>query len=191
MKKSFLIFGLVLMLTVAVGLIVWGIYGGSKSGNENLPSNKASGNVNSFVACAAAGYPVQESYPRRCVTPAGKAFSEDIGNELEKTDKIQIDTPRPNGVVTSPLTIEGRARGTWYFEATFPVILEDASGTVLVSGTARATGDWMSEDFVSFTAELTFGKPAATEGTLILQRANPSGQPENEEALRLPVHFFP
>lgn len=189
--RNFLSVLVLLLIIIAAGLVAWQIYGESKGNNENLSDNEAPAVVNSFTACAAAGYPVQESYPRRCVTPAGKSFSEDIGNELEKADKIQIDTPRPNEAVTSPLTIEGQARGTWYFEATFPMTLEDASGTVLTSGSARATSDWMSEDFVPFEAELTFVKPAATEGTLTLHRANPSGQPAGSDELRVPVHFSP
>lgn len=32
--------------------------------------------ANSFEECAAAGYPVTESYPRRCTTPDGTSFVE-------------------------------------------------------------------------------------------------------------------
>lgn len=37
--------------------------------------------VNSFEECAAAGYPVMESYPRQCRTPDGRTFVEDISGE--------------------------------------------------------------------------------------------------------------
>ena len=32
--------------------------------------------VNNFEECAAAGYPVLESYPRQCSAPGGKVFVE-------------------------------------------------------------------------------------------------------------------
>jgi hypothetical protein len=48
----------------------------------------------------------------------------------------------------------------------------------------------MTEDFVDFEAELDFEKPDLYErGSLILQKANPSGLPENDEALEITVNF--
>jgi len=38
--------------------------------------------IYSFEECAAAGYPVMESYPRQCNTPDGKHFVEEIENHL-------------------------------------------------------------------------------------------------------------
>lgn len=35
----------------------------------------------SFAQCAAEGYPIQESYPRRCAVPGGQTFTEDIALE--------------------------------------------------------------------------------------------------------------
>lgn len=37
--------------------------------------------INSFEDCAAAGYPIMESYPERCATPEGKSFTRDISAE--------------------------------------------------------------------------------------------------------------
>ena len=39
------------------------------------------------------------------------------------SDQIKVTKPQPNQMVESPLTIEGEARGTWFFEATFPIKL--------------------------------------------------------------------
>lgn len=49
--------------------------------------------ITSFDDCAAAGYAILESYPAQCRTPDGASFTQNIGNELEKTDVIQIDYP--------------------------------------------------------------------------------------------------
>lgn len=144
--------------------------------------------VGNFEECAQ-HYPIMESYPRRCATPDGRTFTEDIGNELEKQDIIRIDSPRPNEIVGSPLTITGEARGPWFFEASFPVRLLDENGDELASGIATAQGEWMTEDFVPFTAELEFILSGNGKGTLILEKDNPSGLPENDDSLIVPVRF--
>lgn len=36
---------------------------------------QAEPSINSYDDCAAAGYPIQESFPTRCVTPDGKSFT--------------------------------------------------------------------------------------------------------------------
>jgi len=145
--------------------------------------------VNSFEECVSAGYPVMESYPRQCKTPDGKTFTEDIGNELEKSDLIKIDNPRPNQAIESPLFIKGEARGFWFFEASFPVKLFDDDGFLLGVTPAQALGDWMTENFVAFDATLPFTVPSTPKGRLVLEKDNPSGLPEHADELIIPIHF--
>ncbi len=102
---------------------------------------------------------------------------------------IQVSAPKPNAVVASPLTITGKARGTWYFEASFPVKIYDGYGRLLGSVPAQALSDWMTEDFVPFEAKLSFAVPSTDSGTLVLEKDNPSGLPENADELRIPVKF--
>lgn len=147
--------------------------------------------VESFSECVDAGYPVMESYPRQCRTPSGEVFVEDIGNELEKADLIRISSPRPNVEISSPLVVEGEARGYWFFEADFPVRLYDSEGREVAVAIAEAQGDWMTEDFVAYRAELEFDKPATSTGILVLEKDNPSGLSENADELRVPVRFNP
>jgi hypothetical protein len=49
----------------------------------------------------------------------------------------------------------------------------------------------MTEDFVPFfSATLEFSVPSGvTRGNLILEKANPSGLPEHEATLQIPVTF--
>jgi hypothetical protein len=143
----------------------------------------------SFAECVAAGYAVMESYPRQCRVPGGVTFTEDIGSELSKQNLIRIDNPRPGTKVESPLKVSGQARGYWFFEASFPVSLVDANGDEIGVGIAQAKGDWMTEQFVPFTATLKFTKPTTKYGTLVLKKDNPSGMPENDDQLRVPVTF--
>ena len=113
----------------------------------------------------------------------------ELGNESEKQNLIRIQKPRPNEIIKSPLKIEGEARGYWFFEASFPVKLLDASGKELGRNVARALSDWMTENFVAFETEIEFQKPETNRGVLILEKDNPSGLPENADELRIPVRF--
>jgi len=145
--------------------------------------------ISNFDECVLAGNPVMESYPRVCRTKQGQSFSESIGNEQEKTDLIQIESPRPNTQISSPVIIKGKARGTWFFEGSFPVKLIDDQGVVIGNAIATADGEWMTQDFVPFTANLTFTLSDSNKGKLILEKDNPSGLPENEDFLEVPVNF--
>lgn len=147
--------------------------------------------VTTFEECVAAGNPVMESYPEQCRSKDGQVFTKDVGNELEKMDLIHLESPRPGDVVTSPLTVKGEARGYWFFEASFPVSVVNWDGLIIGQGIATANGDWMTEEFVPFTAEITFDKPDLypERGALILRKDNPSGLPEHDDALEVPIKF--
>ena len=120
--------------------------------------------------------------------PRATAPSYPVPIEIEKP--IRVTTPTPHAEITSPLLITGEARGPWFFEASFPVVLTDWDGLIITQGFATAQDDWMTEDFVPFTVTLEFEKPDyGKNGTLILQKDNPSGLPENDDALEIPVVF--
>lgn len=102
---------------------------------------------------------------------------------------IHVSTPRPGDVITSPLVVEGEARGQWYFEASFPVKIVDGNGKVLGSTPAQAQGEWMTKEFVPFKAELSFVTSTTETGELILEKDNPSGLPENADEIRIPIRF--
>ena len=143
------------------------------------------------------------------LTPAETTFKETLSSNIEQESKetevtaaketettakdiseqIKVTKPQPNQVIQSPLTIEGEARGTWFFEATFPVKLLDANGDVIATHFAQAQDDWMTEDFVPFKAQIEFEKPATDTGLLILEKDNPSGLPENDAKIEIPVRF--
>jgi len=104
-------------------------------------------------------------------------------------DRIELRTPLPDAIIQSPLTLEGRARGSWFFEASFPVYLLDAGGDTIAVIPATAQGQWMTQEFVPFKATLSFTPPASTTGTLVLAKDNPSGLPEHAAELRVPIRF--
>lgn len=149
---------------------------------------KGSAEITSFSECVEAGNPVMESYPRQCRAD-GETFVEDIENEIEKRDLIRLDSPRPNDVVSSPLKVSGEARGTWFFEATFSMRIVDEEGNLLGEHYVQAQDEWMTEEFVPFEGTLSFDSPQTKTGVLFLDKANPSGLPEHEDTLRVPVRF--
>lgn len=175
MKSLFVGIFLIVLLSVAAILL----------GLSEAPTRT----ITTYDECVAAGYPVMESYPPKCQTRDGKTFSQDIGNEIELIDEIKVHTPRPQTLIESTLEITGEARGGWYFEASFPVKLLDANGEILAEHYATAQGNWMTSEFVPFTATLLFATPQTATGTLVLMNDNPSGIPENSRELRIPIRF--
>ncbi|MBP9686263.1 MAG: hypothetical protein KBD66_00505 [Candidatus Doudnabacteria bacterium] len=142
--------------------------------------------VHSFEECVAAGNPVMESDPRRC--QAGKiTFVENV--EPAPAEPVVLKDFTSGQVVTSPLTLTGTALGTWFFEASFPVKLFDADGMLLAEAVAQAQSDWMTLNPVSFSVMLEFTLVTADTGYLEFIRDNPSGLPENDASVRVPVRF--
>lgn len=113
------------------------------------------------------------------------------GNNQQQADDVVVFTPQPNELVKSPILIEGKARGTWYFEASFPIHLLNDKSNELAIGIAQAQSDWMTTDFVPFKAEIRYQSDKEINGTLVFQRDNPSGLPENDKEMRIPVRISP
>jgi len=147
--------------------------------------------ITDFDDCVQKGHTILESYPERCRTPDGKIFTRDIGNELEKTDLIRSSFPRPGEVIASPLRVTGEARGYWFFEASFSAELYDGDGKKIGTGIMQTEDEWMTEDFVPYSGTVTFPEPLTDKGTLILNKDNPSGLPQHDDELRIPVRFSP
>lgn len=133
--------------------------------------------------------------PAPSETPEQMIEENESANDLNTTfsDLIFLKTPLPGERIKSPLIIKGEARGFWYFEADFPVILTDWDGLIIAEGTAQAQGDYgMTEEFVPFEATLNFEKPdtkVSDRGALILKKDNPSGLPENDDTLEITVFY--
>ena len=102
------------------------------------------------------------------------------------SENVKVSSPRQSAAVLKTFTVIGEARGTWYFEASFPIFIIDANGVKVGQGIAQAAESWMTEDFVPFTAQVTvedYSGPA----TLVLLKDNPSGLPENDDSVSFSV----
>lgn len=102
-------------------------------------------------------------------------------------DLIVISSPVRDAVVSHAFRVAGKARGQWFFEGSFPVEVLNTNNVVLWSGVAQSEGEWMTEEFVPFSAAVVL--PAAYEGmaTVVLHKDNPSGLPEHNDFLSVPV----
>lgn len=102
---------------------------------------------------------------------------------------LKITTPQSGATIASPLKVAGEAAG-WYFEATFPIRLEDAKGNIIAESYVTAQEDWMTASFVPFEGEIKFIVPkGVTEGKLIFEKDNPSGLPQYAESIAIPIRF--
>lgn len=185
-----------LIATAAIGFIWWANASYIKASKKTIPTQnivttstvpkeKA---VTNFEECVSRGYPVTASNPAICHVPHGPAFS--AGAPTVAT-AIRVVTPAPNTDISSPVTIAGDARGNWFFEATFPIIIEDESGAVIGQGFAEAQGDWMTNLMVPFAATVFFTlPPGVVQGNIVFKRDNPSGLPANDESVKIPVRFL-
>ena len=102
-------------------------------------------------------------------------------------DNITVDTPFPGAVTGKDFSVIGKARGTWFFEASFPVELLDRNGKILTTGVAHAESDWMTENFVPFRADIHAPISYIGPATLVLKKDNPSGLPEHDASVSFAI----
>lgn len=114
-------------------------------------------------------------------------------DKMEFSQKdIKVISPIMLESVNSPFKVSGEARGTWFFENQFTVILTDWDGRIIGEAVASGFGDWMTEDFIPFEAELEFEIPDdiySPRANLILLKNNPSGLPENDDSLEYVIYL--
>jgi hypothetical protein len=178
---------LIVVTALFISLVAWFSY----TKNKKEASQVSLSTVASFSDCVQAGFPISESDPRQCRTSDGKIFAEE---KIEKItymqateDLITVELPFPGAVTGKTFTVIGKARGTWYFEASFPIEVLNASGTVIARGVAQAQSDWMTTEFVPFKAEIVAPMSYIGKATLVLKKDNPSGIKEKDASISFPI----
>lgn len=107
-------------------------------------------------------------------------------------DIIIIDAPSSGDRVTSPITVSGKARGNWFFEGSFPIVVVNWDGLIIGEGIATAEGEWMTTEYVPFTGSVFYTLDPNTpydRGAVIFRKDNPSGLPGNDDAREVPIFF--
>lgn len=180
-----------LPLAILLGIVLAAlIFAFTRYDSVNAPTAANDGAIMNFEQCAAV-YPVMESMPRQCRTNDGRLFAEEVAT-AEPTyvnasaDDIRVELPFPRAVTGKEFTVVGQARGPWFFEASFPVQVLDKDGNQLATGIAQAQGEWMTTEFVGFTAQITIPQSYIGPATLVLKNDNPSGDPERDKSVRIP-----
>jgi hypothetical protein len=108
----------------------------------------------------------------------------------ETQSDIVVTTPKSGQSISSPISVSGKARGSWFFEASAPVEIQDNAGHVLGQGHIQAQGEWMTTDFVPFTGSIAYTAGATTtSGFVVFKNDNPSGDPSRDKVLSIPVVF--
>ncbi len=139
--------------------------------------------------------PVAEGGRRFCTNSASLLFipKEEMKNKgYEKylylfQSNITVELPFRDAVTGKEFSVIGKARGPWFFEASFPVSVVDTKGVVITQGIARAQGDWMTSDFVPFKADIKVPQSFMGKAFVVLKKDNPSGLPEHDDSLSIPI----
>lgn len=129
--------------------------------------------------------------------------------ELDRSFVVMVNLADPEGAdestasvsnlsanqrISSPFTLRGMAEG-WFFEGSFTVkVFDTIGGTQIGTGFAMVppgAGSWMDPGSLPFEAQVYFVSNELSEGVLVLEKANPSGLPEHDESITIPVRFIP
>lgn len=115
------------VILVAAGYIIYAGMQKKTSDEAEKPS------VSSFEQCVSSGYPVMESYPRKCRTPDGKIFSENIQNSPEiipgtksvsyNNEEFGFEAWYPEGSLIKNENFEGYLKATSNGTTAFAVFL--------------------------------------------------------------------
>lgn len=102
------------------------------------------------------------------------------------SENVIITAPLAGERVAKTFPVRGQARGSWMFEASFPMEVRDPSGEIVGHGFSMTTEDWMTTEFVSYEGKIEvadYSGPA----TLVLKKDNPSGLPEHDDSVSIPI----
>lgn len=123
--------------------------------------------------------------PEVPVTKAPEPVQPDPNAPLSQ--RVTVTTPTANTSVGGSFEVKGSAPGNWFFEADFPLQVRDKDGNVIARTFASAQGDWMTTELVGFTSTIHIDNGYTGPATLILLKNNPSGLPEHDDAVEIPI----
>jgi len=115
---------------------------------------------------------------------------EQLNQNQDISNEIVVSQPQANAIISGTIQVMGQARGQWFFEAVFPVQLINENEELISQTQAHAQEDWTTENFVPFEAQIEVPAGFSGNATLILRRDNPSGLPEYDRELRIPVKII-
>lgn len=148
-------------LVIIIGLIAWSLV----TGGRRVPE----------VAAPAT------------TTPKTTAHAEEPQSAAPLSARVSVTAPAEGSPVGQSFAVEGKAPGNWFFEASFPIQVRSEAGDILARSHGQAKGEWMTTNLVPFTASITLSSAYHGPALLILMRDNPSGLPENDDSVSIPI----
>ncbi len=101
--------------------------------------------------------------------------------------RVSVYLPTSGATVGQSFVVAGQAPGNWYFEASFPIQVRDKDNNKIGQTIGQAQSDWMTTELVSFTATMTLDTEYHGPATLVLLKDNPSGLPEHDDSVSIPI----
>jgi hypothetical protein len=187
------------LVAVAIIAAIIGVWLSPKSAHAPsttvIPENPTTLCTMDAMQCADGTYVGRTGPQCQFVCPDGSTSTAPVAT---LPNGISVTAPIANTLLTTTTTVTGTAVGSWYFEGSFPVRLLDGNGNQIAQAPATAEGNWMTTSTVPFHATLQFTNPyhpgdeaAMKVGTLELHNDNPSGLPQNDKKIQIPVRFAP
>lgn len=182
----------ILAVIVVIILIVLAVMpkpSGDKQAMENCVQGGGTFTV-STETCTPATAPASGSTAG--TSSAGTSTVRAVFTPATAANDITVDSPIVNATLhpSTPIQVSGMAKGTWFFEGSFPVALTDSKGKVISTGVVKSQGTWMTESPVKFLGSISYPQQLlGARGYVVLRKDNPSGLPQNDASVKIPVIF--
>lgn len=116
-------------------------------------------------------------------SPTNGVTSEILGN---KDDLVHFSI-LPGQKVSGMVSYAGSVKNAYFFEANILINVLDANKNLLKGGYAMATTDWMTVEPVVFSGSIDFTGLPKGPAYIEIHNDNPSGLPENDKNILIPV----
>jgi len=126
------------------------------------------------------------AWPQPAAAPTADETVNNAGESFV-SENVIVTEPLPSDTVSKLFTVRGDARGSWFFEASFPLQVRDRDNELIGQGIAMTSDNWMTTEFVPFEGKVQIEGEYTGPATLVLMKDNPSGLPENEDAVEFPI----
>lgn len=93
----------------------------------------------------------------------------------------------PNSKLSGPIDFNGSVKGAYFFEGNIQINILAVDKTVLKSGYATATTDWMTAEPVEFKGSIDLTGLSAGPAYFEIHNDNASGLPENDKSIQIPI----
>lgn len=93
----------------------------------------------------------------------------------------------PNSELSGPVDFSGSVKGAYFFEGNIQINILSVDKTILKSGYATATTDWMTAEPVEFEGTIDLTGLVPGPAYFEIHNDNASGLPENDKSIQIPI----